>query len=398
MNTVQNISSVPYMVLNFKKKFMGSNYKRLTDRTSHILKSNIVDDSLEYNCPNYIRLVDRTAYCVNSDKIDEAVEYCNKNKIDTIIISPDCGFTKGNLNFIFDITHLIGIFIYDIGRYMDRINFSAIEKYRKLQFLTMGDTSLSLDLSRLTNLIWLFLEWNPKTKLPSVNNNLQYLTIISYKKKSLETIPLYKNLTGLTLDFGSVVSLSGIERFTNLHFYQHSYGRNLHDISGLKHLPNLIELELNHCKKIYVDDTFEQCQQLKLLTYLDCANLPSLSFLKKLKNIVGFSFSNINIEDGDMTPLLKLKGFGFYPHKKHYSHTEKELKKIQVESGFIEPVNNVNNGFYTVKFDNGMEFHGECEADQFVKIVKKIEKELKTECAGCTWDATNPAKTTIMDF
>jgi hypothetical protein len=251
-------------------------------------------------------------------------------------------------------------------------------------------------LSYQTNLIWLSLEWSPKTILPTAvsNNNLQYLSIRSYKNKSLETIPFYKNLIGLTLDFGSVVSLSGIERFINLRLYEHRYGHNLYDISALKNLPSLIEIELNHCRKIYIDNIFEHCRQLKILRYFGCANLSSLSFLKKLKDIEFFSFSDINIEDGDLTPLLKLKYFGFYPNKKHYSHTLDELRKIQQKNNqnFVQK-NNANNGFYTITFDNGMkyEYQEKNRKDKVDTFVKKIENEFKIKCTRIQWSATIPS-------
>jgi hypothetical protein len=176
----------------------------------------------------------------------------------------------------------------------------------------------------------LFIDWNPKIILPTgvLSDSLKILSITNYKSRTLETIPQYRNLLGLCVYNGSVVSLSGLERFKNIRLYEHHYARNLQDISALSKLRSLTELELDHCKKIQDTNILEQCNELKILRYFDCPNLPSLSFLKKMKNLEFFSFSGINIEDGDVTPLLKLKYFGFYPNKKHYSHTCEELEKI----------------------------------------------------------------------
>ena len=93
-------------------------------------------------------------------------------------------------------------------------------------------------------------------------------------------------------------------------------------------MPKLEELRLDNCKKINFEGIFEKCHKVKQLACNGGPDVPSLSFLKQMKSIEVFRFCETNILDGDLTPLLQLKDFGFYPNKKHYSHTSEQLEEI----------------------------------------------------------------------
>ncbi|MDR1384999.1 MAG: hypothetical protein LBJ67_14295 [Planctomycetaceae bacterium] len=321
--------------------------------------------------------------------IDEAIEIVKQNEIDIIRISPHHGFTRGNLDFILSMKNLFGIDIFD----SKNIDISAIERCDHLKFVRIAQTPQPVNLSHLSGLVHLVVSWHHHMILPLPQKcNLKSLFISGYNYKTLESIPFYNSLIALSMNFGSVTSLTGLERFQSLKLYHHSYGKNLCDIRQLTKLPLLKDIELDHCKKIQIEGILEQCRKLKILKYFSCPNLPSLSFLHKLKDIEFFSFSNIDVKDGDMTPLLKLKYFGFYPNKKHFSHTLEEIRKIQQKNDLsTTSTNDTNSGFYTITFDNGMEYHEEGCKSKINTFVKKIENEFQTKCARLQWSATTPS-------
>jgi internalin A len=274
-----------------------------------------------------------TSLEIHSDDVEKVADFVSQNKVDIICISPAFGFTHGNLDFLLDIKNIWGIDIFDIkGIDSKNIDISAIESCNHIKYLSITATQKSVNLSNLIGLTTLWIDWHSKLVLPRENSNLQLLCIRGIKDESPIGLPLYNKLQWLQICGGSIKTLNGIERFQNLLYYSHSYGRGLQDIFDLTKLPLLRELELDHCKKIEVKDIFEQCLALRRLRYLSCTDLPSLSFLKKMKVLESFRFSDIDIKDGDVTPLLKLKSFGFWPNKKHYSHTREELKQIHMSA------------------------------------------------------------------
>jgi len=248
-----------------------------------------------------------------------------QNGVDLIRISPYHGFTEGNLDFILDIKKLKGIDIYR----SNQIDISAIEKRTDLEDLSIRENKQKIDLSCHSNLVWLVIHWHKKIKLPLPRKSrLEFLLFSSPTDKTLLFLPHYRHLAWISMCGGSTVSLDGIERFKNLRKYEHHYGKNLQDISNLTELPCLEHLRFENCTKIEVGDIIERCKNLKTLAYFRCPDLPSLAFINKMKKLEWFGFGDLNVLDGDMTPLLKLKDFAFYPNKRHYSHTCEELKKI----------------------------------------------------------------------
>jgi len=269
--------------------------------------------------------IERRAIYVNSDYIEEAKNFIVKNGVNDILISPYHGFIEGNLNFILDIKKLKGVDIFVASN----VDISAVEKCTDLEYLRISDSKQKIDLSYLSNLEWLVLGWHKKMKLPLPDNSrLKYLWIYRPADKTLQFLPHYRDLASIYMLGGSTVALDGVERFKNLRKYTHEFCKNLHDISKLTELSRLEHLRLDLCRKIEVGDIFERCKKLKTLAYLRCPDLPSLAFINKMKELEWLVLADVNVLDGDMTPLLKLKHFEFYPSKRHYSHTCEELKKI----------------------------------------------------------------------
>ena len=61
-----------------------------------------------------------------------------------------------------------------------------------------------------------------------------------------------------------------------------------------------------------------------------CGNLASLAFLNKLLALDEFRFVKMEVLDGDLTPLLRLKSVGFID-KRSYSHTCAEVEAITAQ-------------------------------------------------------------------
>ena len=70
----------------------------------------------------------------------------------------------------------------------------------------------------------------------------------------------------------------------------------------------------------------EELENLETL-YLEGNNsIPNLKFLDKLKNLQVFGF-DVNVEDGDLSPCLRLPTVWCYQGRRHYNLKNKDLPK-----------------------------------------------------------------------
>ena len=69
-----------------------------------------------------------------------------------------------------------------------------------------------------------------------------------------------------------------------------------------------------------------ELENLELLELSGSNELPSLSFLKKMKRLKTFIFS-MNVKDGDVTPCLGLSYVYSEKNRKHYNLKDIELPK-----------------------------------------------------------------------
>ncbi|MDR2346643.1 MAG: hypothetical protein LBE18_11295 [Planctomycetaceae bacterium] len=324
---------------------------------------------------------------MSSNDIEEAIDIVKQNKINMMIcISPDRGFTSGNLDFILNMKNLFGINIFD----SKNIDISAIERCTHLKYIRISQTPQPVNLSRLHGLETLVVDWHRHLTLPSSQTSkLKSLFLGGYKYETLESLPYYRNLVSLYMCGGLITSLTGLERFQSLKLYHHIQGKNLCDIRPLTKLQLLEDLMFAHCKKIQIEGILEQCKKLQVVKYISCPNLHNLSFLKHLNDIRYFAVDDVSIEDGDMTPLLRLEYFSFWPDKRHYSHTLAKLRKIHQDLGLsVAPERDENSGFYTLTFDNGAKYHCEGGPEQST-VIKKIEKALGIKNTRFQWSAKN---------
>lgn len=98
----------------------------------------------------------------------------------------------------------------------------------------------------------------------------------------------------------------------------------------LKHLiikpPIGFEGEYDYSPLYRLFSVLEELENLETL-YLEGNNsIPNLRFLDKLKNLQVFGF-DVNVEDGDLSPCLRIPTVWCYQGRKHYNLKNKDLPK-----------------------------------------------------------------------
>ena len=257
---------------------------------------------------------------LDSSRLEADFESVQELALDGVAVSPDKGFLLDSLGCLRgrDIRALVLANV-------DRLEVGLVEDFTELEVLSVDRTKLELDLSRHLRLRSLTLDWTPRVHLASRYQDLAELRLWKYRPKcgDLSQLPMAPNLHRLQLVKAEVQSTSGLGSFAKLRHLELSYAPMLTELIDLP--SQLDEVELDSCKRVGSLDALASCRSLRILRALRCGVVPSLGFVRSLPALEQLRLNGTTIEDGDMTPCLRV-GAVHFNNKKHYSHT---LKQVQ---------------------------------------------------------------------
>lgn len=166
------------------------------------------------------------------------------------------------------------------------------------------------------------------------------------KDFSFEEVDGLDNLEKIVIKQCNTKNLNGIEKFIQVKDITLWYCSSLNDISAIKKLPNLLNLDLGPCPRLkgldaianndklralclhgYKNVDIEIIKTLKELRFLyleNCNPIPSIKFIDELKNMLGLLILSTKIIDGDLTPAMRLKDAGITVMR-HYNIDEDDL-------------------------------------------------------------------------
>lgn len=276
--------------------------------------------------------------------ISEGVEYANKNKLESIKISPlnayeIYGFKSGKqlYSFKLDLPSLKNASSVKRLGLSDHIGLNSegmlrLYTFKNLNSLSFEHSSIKLDFSKLPQLETLYFKYNKGVSNLGALKNLKDLLIFSLNVPSCEILSELTALEMLRLTRGNFTTLQGIENLKKVKRFDVAYNSKLTNAEAIADLPSLERLHIEKCK-LLTDFSFLKGNTSIKELFID--NLDSLDFIATMPNL-----EKINIwfcKDGNMKPLLEsksLKQINFYPNKKHYTHTiEKIIKLTGVQRG-----------------------------------------------------------------
>lgn len=162
---------------------------------------------------------------------------------------------------------------------------------------------------------------------------LKSLALSNFKGKDLQNTFSSLELDTLSLIQCKVKSLEGIQKSQNMQCLYLYYNRSLQDISALLKVKNSLRaLRIENCPKIEDFSVLGELENLELLELSGGNELPSLSFIKNMKNLKTFIFS-MNVKDGDLSPCLDLSYVYCQKNRKHYNIKDIKLPKGQYVRG-----------------------------------------------------------------
>lgn len=266
---------------------------------------------------------------IHVENFQEGVEYAAKIEIQQILlIGTLANETLVDFNAFNKLSKSLRIisFIQDIG---NAINLESIYNLKELREITFQKKQkFELDISKFPKLEHFGGEyWKGLINLEKAYT-LTSMVIRKYPYPDLENVSNLQKIERLHIYSSQIQSLDGVER---LPIRELCLAKNnkLEDIHKINEVSSLESLQIEGCKRL---ENFTFLKGNPNIEDLFIDKLDSIDFVEFMPNLKKINFWNC--KDGNMTPLLRsqsLEVVNFYPNKKHYTHTLKEVEEIRQE-------------------------------------------------------------------
>jgi hypothetical protein len=264
---------------------------------------------------------------VETDRLAETVSFIRDNHVKNIELNLYHGYKLNDITFLIKLDDIIE----GLNIIQGDIDLTGIEELTNLKRLNISDDkNLPIDFSSFKFLEKCSILWNKNIKSLSTCKRLKELLIKKINLQDRNTVEQLKgldNIEKLTLiqsKFDNIDYLEFIPQLKELEIY---YSPTLKNINGLRFCLKTIEkLVFDHCRNI---DDYQMIGNLFGLKYLGINNggkIPSLNFIRSLKNLKHLSFVGTVVLDGDINYCIGIDYVGF-DNKKHYSHKMEEIRK-----------------------------------------------------------------------
>jgi hypothetical protein len=266
---------------------------------------------------------------IHVENFQEGVEYAAKIEIQQILlIGTLANETLVDFNAFNKLSKSLRIisFIQDIG---NAINLESIYNLKELREITFQKKQkFELDISKFPKLEHFGGEyWKGLINLEKAYT-LTSMVIRKYPYPDLENVSNLQKMERLHIYSSQIQSLDGVER---LPIRELCLAKNnkLEDIHKINEVSSLESLQIEGCKRL---ENFTFLKGNPNIEDLFIDKLDSIDFVEFMPNLKKINFWNC--KDGNMNPLLRsqsLEVVNFYPNKKHYTHTLKEVEEIRQE-------------------------------------------------------------------
>ncbi len=197
------------------------------------------------------------------------------------------------------------------------------------QYGDRGQYISTIHYDKINGLVDLFISVNKGTLGFNRIETLKSLRVGGFKGEKSDISDLFssKELDTLQLTDCKIQSLNGIKKAPKMQCVYLKYNRSLKCIDEISSVRETLKaLRIENCPKIESFSVLGELNNLELLELSGSNEIPSLSFLKKMKSLKTFIF-NMNVKDGDLTPCLDLSYVYSEKNRKHYNLKDVDLPK-----------------------------------------------------------------------
>lgn len=266
-------------------------------------RSNVVDEGFNY----------RTV-ALRPGKIEEGLELMREIGILNFSINTEWGWNKksSSLEFLKKNPWIEGAVFVD-----EDLDLGVLNALPNLKRVQLPDKFKGkLDFGEFVKLEVCRMKWNENQILNFDKAlSLRHLYIYRLNQPGLSILRGFNQLIELELAYGYNSSLEGLgKNHLNLKKISFLYGSKLSDINALDKIPNLEELKIIGCKKLFDYSVLKQLQDLRNLVLGDGNPIGSLEFLSRSKISTGFI--GVEVMDGDIE-VLKSRNIDYRKFKSY---------------------------------------------------------------------------------
>ncbi len=269
----------------------------------------------------------------SSHSLEEQIEFINRYGIEKALIIAE------NIDFITMCPTLKYLSIVPADSAGNGFDYSPLYKMPQIKHLSCGtvygfreEFSTCIDCAKINGLEDIHATNSGYQNFNTVDT-LKGLGLSDYKKRDLSEAFSSSILDTLSIFTSKIITLEGIQKSQKMQCLYLYYNRSLQDISALRKVKGTLRaLRIVNSSKINDFSVLGELENLELLELTGSNELPSLSFLKKMKNLKTFLF-DMNVKDGDLTPCLDLSYVYSRRNRKHYNLKDKQLPKNQFVRG-----------------------------------------------------------------
>lgn len=265
---------------------------------------------------------------INTAWHNDFIKILNDSEIKELELNDGKGWSCNSLDFINNLPDLKALTIIDLKiENIEPIHF--LKGLLKLEIITYCKTPLNF--KSFPNLIECSLEWRRGSETLFELANLKTLFINNYDKKESNAFSSFSKLEDLSILNSKTVNLEGVSQLGELKKLRIANLKYLNDLKGLEYLKQLEVLEIQKCKSVNDVSPIFLINRLNHLSLIDLGVIRSLKGIDNLTDLSTLLFyESTNVEDGDLTPLFKLKKLKkiSFQNRKHYSHKREEFGNL----------------------------------------------------------------------
>jgi Leucine-rich repeat (LRR) protein len=251
---------------------------------------------------------------------DNIIDFMNKKNIKGLYLNCAKNFTCESFDFLLKIPELELLNII----YYPGSSLSSIEQLAKLRSLSLScHWEGKLNISGLKKLVRCYVSYSQGGETVFECTSLKYLYIDAFKLRNFSSIGRLRKLEYLTIGNSSFNEPEALVVLNKLRKLVLLNCKKLDHLIGINELVNLEWLTIDGSTKINRIDEISSLKKLNVLQLSDNKEIESLIPIKNIMQLRALCFfGNTAIKDGDLSyleemPNLSLVGF---TKRRHYSH------------------------------------------------------------------------------
>jgi hypothetical protein len=214
-----------------------------------------------------------------------------------------------------------------------RVNTRQLDGLTNLRGLRIETPGAGIDFSCFPHLEFFVGDWHVDNCNLDQSRELRLAHIWQFKPRTRDLSDFARTVRLESLDIiqTSITSLTGFDQLEDLRYLTLAYAPQLESLDALAASEaELRELSIEKAKRISSYRPIASLSRLRRLRLSSCAPMPDLEWTAGLNRLDFFSFVETNVENGDLSPLLKLPALESVGtmDKKHYNKKCDHLNEL----------------------------------------------------------------------